>query len=107
MTVKQAILSFPGLSDIPDNFIEKLMLDRSIDGAVEYSASLKADVELCAADGYVFMLNSPDFAEGSLSITIKRGELKSTAVRLYRANGEGSKADNLSSIKAVSRTSRW
>jgi hypothetical protein len=72
MTVKQAILSFPGLSDIEDNFIEKLMLDRSLSGAVEYSVSKKKDVDLCAADCYTHILNSPDFQEGGLSITLSR-----------------------------------
>jgi len=107
MTVKQAILSFPGLSDIPDNFIEKLMLDRSLSGVAEYSVSLKGETELCAADCYMFLLNSPDFTEGGLSITLKRNEMKSTAIRLYTLNGEASNAQLLKSGKATSRTDRW
>ena len=107
MTVEQAILSFPGLSDIPDNFIDKLLLDRSLNGADEYSVSLKADVELTAADAYLFMLNSPDFSEGGLSITLKRPELKAAAIRLYKANGEASKANLLDSGRAISKTNTW
>ena len=107
MTVKQAILSFPGLSDISDAFIEKLMLDRSLNGADEYSALSKSTVELCAADCYSFMVNSPDFTEGSLSITMNKGELKKTAAKLYRQNGESEKADSLSSYSVTSRGERW
>lgn len=107
MTVKQAIQSFPGLTDIPDNFLEKLMLDRALNGAQEYAASLKGVTELCAADAMMFMLNSPDFSEGGLSITLKRGEMKRSAAALYRANGEGSKADLTEIGKGISRPTKW
>jgi hypothetical protein len=108
MTVKQAILSFPGLSDISGNFIEKLMLDRSLSGAEEYSVNKKKDVELCAADCYVYVLNSPNYQDGIVSVQHSRSEMRKTAERLYRENGEVEKADKLSTIaRVVSRTNRW
>ena len=108
MTVKQAILSFPGLSDISDNFLEKLLLDRSLNGAEEYSVSKMTNTELCAADCYEFMLNSPNFQEGGLSLTLNRAEMRKTASKLYRQNGETSKAESLLAFgKSISRTERW
>lgn len=107
MTVKEAIKSFPGLSDITDNFLDKLILDRALNGSAEYAASLKGSAELVAADGYIFMLNSPDFSEGGLSITLKRSEMRATAIKLYKANGEGSKADQLEMGVGISRSNKW
>lgn len=106
MTVKQAILSFPGLSDIQDNFIEKVMVDRSVTGSATYTSSYAETVALCAADCYMFMINSPDFSEGDLGIKLSRGAMKASAKRLYRENGEPEKAEKLE-IRGISRTTRW
>lgn len=106
MTVKQAILSFPGLSDIKDNFIEKLLVDRALTGSVDYVASMSGDVALCAADCYMYLVNNPDFSEGDLSITMSRGQMIKTAKQLYRENGEPEKAAKLE-VSGISRTSRW
>jgi len=105
MTVKQAILSFPGLSDIQDNFIDKLLVDRALMGSVDYVASMSGVVALCVADAYMFIVNNPDFSEGDLSIK-KSAELKATAKRLYRENGEPEKAAKLE-VSGTSRTSMW
>lgn len=105
MTVKQAILSFPGLSDIQDNFIEKILVDRSVTGSADYTSSLSGTVALCAADLYMFIVNNPDITEGDLSIK-KSAELKATAKRLYRENGEPEKAARLE-VSGTSRTNRW
>jgi hypothetical protein len=106
MTVKQAILSFPGLSDIQDNFIEKVMVDRALVGSTTYTSSLSASVALCAADCYMHMINSPDISEGDLSIKLSRGAMKASAKRLYRENGEPEKAQKLE-VSGTSRTDRW
>jgi hypothetical protein len=105
MTVKQAILSFPGLSDISDNFIEKILVDRSVTGSADYTSLLSETVALCAADCYMFIVNNPDISEGDLSMK-KSAELKATAKRLYRDNGEPEKAAKLE-VSGMSRTSRW
>ena len=106
MTIKEAILSFPGLSDVSDNFIEKILTDRSLSGAASYTSSDKEDVGLCAADLYVAVATAPDFSEGRLSITMQRGEMIRSAKRLYRENGEGEKADKLD-ITADAKSSWW
>lgn len=92
MTIKEAILSFPGLSDVPDDFVEKVMTDRSVTGTASYTTDEKADVELCAADLYMALVTSPDFSEGNLSIKMSRGYMLSMASSLYLNNGEAANA---------------
>jgi len=108
MTIKEAIQSFPGLSDIDDNFISKVLVDRSIesDGSADYSLSLKPTVDLCAADCYVFIVNDPDFSEGKYSQKMSRGSMVEAAAKLYRANGESEKADDLE-ITGTSKSNWW
>lgn len=95
MTITETILSFPGLSDIPDNYITKVLTDRSISGSVEYTLELKQAVDLCAADCYVAQVNNPDFSEGKYSQKMSRGRMLAMATKLYRDNGETEKADDL------------
>lgn len=106
MTIKEAILSFPGLSDVSDNFVEKILTDRYLTGAASYTADDAVDVNLCAADLYVMVANAPDFSEGRLSVTMQRGEIIRSAKRLYRENGESEKADKLD-ITADAKSSWW
>jgi hypothetical protein len=106
MTIKEAILSFPGLSDVSDNFIEKILTDRSLTGSASYTSSDKENVGLCAADLYVMVANAPDFSEGRLSVTMQRGEMIRSAKRLYRNNGESENADKLD-ITVDAKSSWW
>lgn len=108
MTVKEAILSYPGLSDIDDNFVEKIMADRSLTGADTYSSSTHTTtVALAAADLYVAVANSPDFSEGKLSVKHARAQLLSYARQLYRDNGEGAKADKLVAGRGNAKANWW
>lgn len=95
MTIKEAILSYPGLSDIPDNYIEKVLVDRAVTGTTTYAPSHKATAALCAADCFMAVVNNPDFSEGKLSIKMSRGYLTAMAESLYRDNGETDNADKL------------
>jgi len=109
MTIKDAILSYPGLSDIPDNYISKVLIDRSVtgDGAADYALAQKETVALCAADCYVAIVNSPDFNEGRLSIKMSRGFILKEAERLYNDNGEPESADKLKKGKGNAKAEWW
>ncbi len=91
MTVKETILSFPGLDDC-GKFLEKILVDRSVDGAANYSVSLETTVNLAAADLYAFVGGLPDFTENELSISYPRSWYTEKAKQLYRENGEAKKA---------------
>jgi len=109
MTIKDAILSYPGLSDIPDDYISKVLVDRSVanDGAADYTLLTKATVALCAADCYKAILVSPDFSEGKFSIKMSRGQIRARAESLYRDNGETANADALKVGKGNAKDSWW
>lgn len=107
MTITEAILSFPGLSDIPDNYITKVLVDRSVTGSVDYTLELKPTVDLCAADCYVAQVNNPDFSEGRFSQKMSRGNMLAMADRLYRDNGETEKADDLMIGRGNAKKGWW
>jgi len=107
MTIKEAILSYPGLSEIPDDYIEKVLIDRALDGTVDYTLSLGNTVGLCVADCLVAMITSPDFSESKLSMKYPRGYLRSMAISLYEENGESSKASKLKVGKGNAKTTWW
>lgn len=93
-TISETILSFPGLENGND-FLEKVLIDRSLDGAVIYTVSEKQQVNLAAADMYTFFVNHYDFTENKLSIQFPRKYMRDTAAMLYRENGEPEKAASL------------
>lgn len=109
MTVAEAILSFSGLEDMGANALHRTLVLRSLNKADEFGIDNSKAVNLAAADLYAELVNSPDFGEGSLSITRTRKYYISTASRLYRENGEPDKASSLN--KAISVTgksvSKW
>lgn len=109
MTVAEAILSFSGLEDTSANALQRTLVLRQLNGADEFVVDQNKAVNLAAADLYVELVNSPDFGEGSLSITRSRKYYTSTAARLYRENGEPDKASSLYKSITVSgkATSRW
>lgn len=106
MTITEAILSFPGLSDVSDDFVEKILTDRSLTGSASYTSDDAEDVALCVADMYIMIANSPDFSEGRLSVKIPRGQMIQSAKKLYRENGEPEKADKLEAT-ATARSQWW
>lgn len=102
-TVKDTILSFPGLADFPAEFLDTILDGRAIDGAAEskgYDAKL---LNLAIADTLVFAVNMPDFKESKLSITYPRQYFISTARSLYAFNGEPEKSNQLASRVKVPR----
>lgn len=94
MTISETILSFPGLENC-SSFLEKVLVDRSLNGVDEYTKERKRTVNLAAADMYVFLVNSPDYTENKLSISYSRKHLIDTAAMLYQENGEPENANSL------------
>ena len=91
---RDTILSFPGLEDTPKCFVDKIMSDRSLNGADSYKPNDKI-VNLCAADLYVFMSNNSDFSESKLTVKYSRDAFIRTAKNLYSENGEINRAKAL------------
>lgn len=95
-TIKDTILSFEGLENIPDAFIGRVLVLRGLDGNAEYAADKDTQVCLAAADCYADMVNTTDWTENKLSQTYSRTSFRRTARELYAKYGEPEKAEALS-----------
>jgi len=108
MTITEAIQSFPGLEDVPENYLTKVLTDRSVsDGTASYTLSHKATVGLCAADLYTAIVASPDFSEGKFSLKYSRGYLLSMARSLYMNNGEAANANKITLGTGYAKEKWW
>lgn len=94
-TIKETILSFQGLEDIPDAFINRVLALRDLEGDANYSVDKDTQVCLAAADCYQNMYNAYDFTENKLQIAFPRDNFRKTAIKLYRDNGEPERAFSL------------
>lgn len=83
MTVLEAIRSNPVLANVPVEYIETVLIGRSIEGATVYTESSLKDVELATADLYAAIATVPQFSEGQLSITYDSSVLIKRALGLY------------------------
>lgn len=92
-TIRDTILSYPGLSDCED-FLDNVVLpSRQIDGLANDSSIDVSTKKLIAADLYSMVGGLPDFTENKLSITYPRSWYNAMARRLYREGGELEKAE--------------
>ncbi len=110
MTVKETILSYPGLADFPEASLSLLLAGRSIDGAAELNRVEVKTVNLTIADALSAAVNLPDFTENKLSISYPRSYFEKTAARLYNENGEPGKANAITNRITVPRgkaTDAW
>ncbi|WP_071145755.1 hypothetical protein [Bacteroides ihuae] len=93
-TIRDTVLGFPGVADA-EEFLDTVLVDRSLDGAANYIASNKSVVRLAAADVYSMIGGLPDFSENKLSMTYPRSWYTQKAKELYVENGEPEKAAKL------------
>ncbi len=110
MTVKETILSFPGLTDFPQGYLTVILASRSLNGAAELGTVEIKTVSLAIADALVAYVNTPNFTENKLSVSYPREYFLNTASMLYRENGEPAKANNLGKKITVPRgksNDRW
>lgn len=99
-TIRETILSYPGLSDCETYLDNVVLQNRSVIGVEEYNPDIhKKQTALCAADLYAVVGNNPDFTENKLSITWSSVDYLKTAARLYREHGEPEKANAILPLK--------
>lgn len=95
MTIKDVIQNSPGVVDVSVTFLEKILIDRSVNGAIDYDSSHSGNVELCLADLYYWQLVNPDFSEGKLSIKYDKVAMLNFCTMIYQKNGETDKLTEL------------
>ena len=94
-TIRETILEYPSIADM-EGFLDKVVaVKRGINLIDECTADNMSKVELCVADMYAKLVNSPDFTENKLSIQHPRSYYVQTAKELYIANGEPEKAGKI------------
>ncbi len=99
MTIKDVILSFPGIDGVSSSFMDVVLIDRNINSSANYDDTHKKSVRLAVADIYSNIGGLPDFTEFKLSIKYPRAWYIQKAKDLYIANGEPEKANSMSGIK--------
>jgi hypothetical protein len=110
MTVKDAILSYPGLADFPEGYLTVILASRSLNVAAELETVEIKTVSLAIADALAAFVNTPNFTENKLSVSYPREYFLNTARQLYRENGEPAKASNLGkkiSVPIGKANNRW
>jgi hypothetical protein len=98
MTIKEVIKGSTGMIDISDVAIETILINRSVNGAVDYTISHKRDVELCIADALFEQLVNPSFREGDLSVNYSKDAMYKRAYSLYLKHNELDKIEELDQI---------
>lgn len=106
MELKEVILSEIPI-DVGDATVNRVLMERSLNGNDTYTLERKRDVELVIADLLVIASRNPDFSEGQLSVKNPRGYLRREAIRLYRANGEKGKAATLVNHRVNDASKKW
>jgi hypothetical protein len=91
LTNKEAVLAAFNF-EIPDNLVEKAMIDRALSGKANYALSIKETVELTIADVCLLLVNAASESEGSnFSITYdpkKLMDLRATLLKKYGLEDE-------------------
>lgn len=92
-TIREIILSYPGLSDC-EEFLDNVVFPGRGIGGDDCGTDIDLQTQkLVAADLYSMVGGLPDFTENKLSITYPRAWYEDMAKRLYREGGEPEKAE--------------
>jgi hypothetical protein len=87
LTNKEAILA-PFNFEVPDNLVEKAMIDRGVKGSANYTAANTEAIELTTADICLLLVNAASESEGSnYSITYDSAKLMDLRAALLRKHG--------------------
>lgn len=85
MTNKEALIAVLRVS-VPDNSLEKAMIDNDVSGNEQYSKSAEKSIDLCAIDVLQGLLSEPDVSEGGYSINYDRDAVKERLAYLSEKN---------------------
>ena len=71
MTNKEALIANVGFS-VPDNMVEKAMIDNDVTGATTYTSADAESIDLCTIPILKLVLSMPDVSEGGYRINFDR-----------------------------------
>ena len=80
--------------------LEKILIDRNIDGEENYTSSNESIIELASAYVYKLLVTMPDTKQGSLSISNKQAEnFKKLANEIFNKYGKTSELISAAKIR--------
>lgn len=95
MTNKEALQATISEHSFNDRFVDKVLIDRGLDGSVNYIASDYVEIEICKAFLYKNIALNADFKQGSYSVSEKQAkQMLAEANRIFLANKLKSKITN-------------
>lgn len=83
MTNKQALIAVLRVN-VPDDTLEKAMLDQDVDGTSAYSKGNAKSIDLCVIDILAGLLAEPDVTEGGYSVKFDRKAVQERLVLLAK-----------------------
>jgi len=83
MTNKQALIAVLRIN-VPDDTLEKALLDHDVDGAANYTKDNATNIDLCAIDVFAGLLAEPDVTEGGYSVKYDRKAVQERLVLLAK-----------------------
>lgn len=86
MTNKEALVAVLRIN-LPDNSLDKALLDQAVTGAETYSAANAKSIDLCAIDLLVGLLSEPDVTEGGFSLKYDRAAVQKQVLFLAKKHG--------------------
>lgn len=88
MTIKEALFSTIGIKiNLSDGEVNKVLIDRNLDGDSEYSSSQTLGVDLAAVDILLTLFGLSSFSEGDMSISYDRDGIKTRLLFLAKKHG--------------------
>jgi hypothetical protein len=86
MTKKEALIAVIRVN-VPDNTIEKAMIDNDVTGSQTYSKSSEKEIDICAIAILKGLLSEPDVTEGGYSIRYDRAAVEKQIGYLSEKHG--------------------
>lgn len=86
MTIKEALIAVLRVN-LPDNSLEKALLDQGITGSSTYTAADAKAVDYCAMDLLLGLLSEPDVSEGGYSVKYDRAAVLNYVKSLAKKHG--------------------
>lgn len=83
MTNKEALIAVLRV-DLPDNSLEKSMMDQGVTPGDGYTTDNAKAIDLCAVDLLAGLLSQPDVSEGGFSLKYDRASIKERLLFLAR-----------------------
>lgn len=99
MTNKEALIAAVGFT-VPDNMIEKAMIDNEVTGTNTYTIDDAESIDLCVIPILQWALSQPNVSEGGYSLSFNREAVQARLDTLLEDN-------ELSSMSSVRGKSVW